>query len=336
MIESTEFTREKLVNTTPKQYREILLILNDLTNLLTQKMSLHSSNNQFSNQVNFLDDFVSLDLNNMSSFGQANNQLTTNSNDELFSRKIQLLEDPNYFKEFRNAIDYSSSGNSVLIPSDLAKVFKSIIESSNSNSSDLNSQFRMLSNENLLNMLQENLKKCNEQLDNFKKESGEIKEGVLVNLIDDKDKINELNTKFLNSLNEIHQVLNRFNSSWVNSMNKVRQEPISEIGCNKYGDAADLGVESKLGQLFRNRNELYENVKQLKKIFCDWSSFLKQQKDRQIDYEKNCDLVQKNNVEKTLNEIEVFESRIKQCLTLIGHNSIFSNENKSIEKLLHI
>jgi hypothetical protein len=74
----------------------------------------------------YVEDFFAFDPIS-SQFPQA---MPKNSNaqfDEMFAKKIQILDDPNFIREYRNIISHSSTS---LIPPDMARLIKSINENS--------------------------------------------------------------------------------------------------------------------------------------------------------------------------------------------------------------
>ncbi len=82
--------------------------------------------------------------------------------EEQFLNKMQLFDDPNFYKELKTIQQYSN--NSGLIPSDLAKIIKNI----NENSSYFeNVQFneKTSKKEDFLCLIQEELKNLREQVE---------------------------------------------------------------------------------------------------------------------------------------------------------------------------
>jgi hypothetical protein len=135
---------ERLMNTTTKYYKDLLLILNDLTSLIRIKQSLTNnepsapqvsatttSNNQ-NNLLFLLDDFITFDFNNGNNFTGSNQSCGSNNLDDVLTKKIQILDDENFLREFKNTLIPS---NLSLIPNDLIRLVKTI----NENSSYLNS-----------------------------------------------------------------------------------------------------------------------------------------------------------------------------------------------------
>jgi hypothetical protein len=114
IVDVHEFGIDRLLNTNLKNSKELLLILNDLCNLLQNKMnsqSLHS------------DEIFSLELISSAPI-QSNEGDYLNEN---IYKKSQILDDINFFKEY-NAI--LNNLNTSTIPSDVNRIIRKINETS--------------------------------------------------------------------------------------------------------------------------------------------------------------------------------------------------------------
>ena len=101
--------------------------------------------------MNLIDDYGSFEFHNTSTASTLYaNQM---SNEDLFGKRLQLLDDSAFFREYRNIVDISSSSSNLLIPSDLIKVFKNIIENSNYIKSESSNQLKTFSKEDLLKLM---------------------------------------------------------------------------------------------------------------------------------------------------------------------------------------
>ncbi len=135
---------ERLLNTTTKWYKDLLLILNDLTCLIRIKQNLTNngpsppsiSTTSSSNQNNLLfllDDFITFDFNN----GTCSNQSTDSNNiDDALTKKMQILDDENFYREFKNLSITSTYSSNSLIPNDFIRLVKTINENSKYLSTD--------------------------------------------------------------------------------------------------------------------------------------------------------------------------------------------------------
>ena len=117
MITLTELSQEKLVNPDQKTFKNLILILDDLAQMLKRKLNTNQ---------HYVEDFFTFDP-IQSQFPQAVPKNGTAQFDELFAKRIQILDDPNFIREYRNVISHSLNS---LIPSDMARVIKSINENS--------------------------------------------------------------------------------------------------------------------------------------------------------------------------------------------------------------
>ena len=117
MISLTELSQEKLVNPDQKTFKNLILILDDLAKMLKTKLNTNQ---------HYVDDFFAFDP-IQSQFPQAIPKNGTAQFDEMFAKKIQILDDPNFIREYRNIISHNLNS---LIPSDMARVIKSINENS--------------------------------------------------------------------------------------------------------------------------------------------------------------------------------------------------------------
>ena len=142
-VDPVEFSKEKLLNTGAKSYKELLLILNEIVELiLHKKNNLSNTNNE-----------ISISLTNNFNF------------EETLQKKIQILDNPIFFKEFHNLIQSASQSN---IPSDLIK----LIRSTNENSSYISMStqaIKSMKKEEICNILKEKLTSVKEKIDKNQK-----------------------------------------------------------------------------------------------------------------------------------------------------------------------
>ena len=133
MIDTSELTIEKLVSTSQDTYELLLFILNDLVKMICFNADPSKS---VKNQHHFLidDDFNSLDpiLSQTIGFQTYTPGLQTAENAykhsiEDFHRRMQVLDDANYLKEYRNILESRSES---LIPPDMKRLITKINESS--------------------------------------------------------------------------------------------------------------------------------------------------------------------------------------------------------------
>lgn len=118
LIDLNEFNIERLINSNSKSYKDLLLILNDLNDLVQNKTYSQSCNPE---------DIFSLDL--LATAGQMNH-LHSNEGEyfnEILSKKIQILDDPNFFREYRSILQYMTTSS---IPSEMNRIIKVVNEQS--------------------------------------------------------------------------------------------------------------------------------------------------------------------------------------------------------------
>ncbi len=123
---------DRLVNTNPKTFKDVLLLLNDLANCVKPDSSPNT--NTLSSTLKtpglnlLLDDFLTFEFPNTAKACQPADWLEL---DDLLSKKITVLDDENCLREFKNMMMINKSRNFVsLIPNDLARVVKTINEHS--------------------------------------------------------------------------------------------------------------------------------------------------------------------------------------------------------------
>jgi len=160
LIDPSEFTSEKLVNSNAKNIKTLVLILCDLNNLLYTK---HNSQQQPAN----VDDILSSSYEFIESgCNQFQQQPTTNTSyfDELFSKKIQIFDDNNFMKEFRTiTVQVPNS----YLPQDVSRVIKNINENSTYLISHQNTQ--PLLKEELVALLEKELMNLKDQIKTYQK-----------------------------------------------------------------------------------------------------------------------------------------------------------------------
>lgn len=113
---------KRFLNTNKRHLDELITILDDLVQMIEADDSGKSKDA-------FVDDTLSLDFTNQLGFQTNNNfsQQANNSNDELLSRKLQILDDAGLYQEFRCLLQY---GNVGLIPPDMTRIIKCMNETS--------------------------------------------------------------------------------------------------------------------------------------------------------------------------------------------------------------
>lgn len=134
---------ERLINTTTKYYKDLLLILNDLTCLIrikhnltntstsaTQITSTTLANGNQNNLLFLLDDFITFDFNNGNNLAGSNQSSDSTNIDDLLTKKNLVLDDENFLREFKNILTPSTNSSVSLIPNDLIRLVKTINENS--------------------------------------------------------------------------------------------------------------------------------------------------------------------------------------------------------------
>jgi hypothetical protein len=169
------------VSTTSSVYREHVLILHDLLQSYGSSLSSssQSSNNSLlkcQQQAQAFDDFLPFDLNlSMISLNQMQQQQPQQpqptGDDNSFHKKIKLLEDLNYIKEYRNLIN-TSGGNSSgggaltsgLIPSELSRIVKAYSEAASSYDTTCGGA-KKLKKDDLIALVQSQIAKVTDQIE---------------------------------------------------------------------------------------------------------------------------------------------------------------------------
>lgn len=274
-------------------------------------LPLKSSSHQF----NMIDDFNSFDMSMSSnSFLQSPLAYQPENFEETFSKKIQILEDPNYLKEYRNIIQNNSSS---LIPSDLLRVIKALNE--NSVYPENIPSIKNIKKEELITFLETQLNDLKDRVEKNRKELVEngSSEIALVKIAEEENELYEMNVKLERDLEEIKHSLNDFSQSCSTIVGQKIQKS------SLLSDFDDLGFESSLGKRFQEFYNYYENFKKvfqrirkhfklrnfstnnflilkITRFFRDWSCFIKSQIEKQIDYETNSVLLENNNLQSFL------------------------------------
>jgi len=123
---------EKLTNVSNETLELLLYVLNDLLNMIASKTE--TIQNTASNRHHFIeDDFHTLDpvllqksfLNPFPAYGQVDERKKYLEN---FNRRLQILDDPNYIREYKNILESKCES---LIPPDKVRLISSINENSN-------------------------------------------------------------------------------------------------------------------------------------------------------------------------------------------------------------
>lgn len=242
LVDPIDFNKSKLLNTTSKNFKEILLILDDLGKLLPKRI------------VTNMDDF-SFDLSMTSSFLPNVKSAKIEENDDLFEKKIQIFDDMNFFQEYRSIIQSGSSSS--LIPSDLSRVIKNI----NSNSTYFESVpiGKMTKNE-LIPILETYLENLNRKIENNQAilKSNNTDNLNLVQLEENGNEFADRNVKLEQYLEQISNYLKRFQefSKDVVDDSDPQQEDLKSLN--------EFKPESSLEQNFE---KFYSLINDYKKVF---------------------------------------------------------------------
>jgi hypothetical protein len=147
IVDVNEFNRDRLMNTTTKTYKDLVLILTSMTSILIGK----------DHQTNCLDDdLITYDL-NLSMQNQHQPYSGRKGSEEKLGKKIQLLEDINYMKEFRNIVQPEQN----LIPPEMVRVIKTIAE----NGAYFENVGKSIKKEELLNLLDNRLNELKQKIE---------------------------------------------------------------------------------------------------------------------------------------------------------------------------
>lgn len=304
LINPSDFTVEKLINTTGKFYKTTLLILDDLNNLLQNKLI-----SQFSSA----DDIFSYDL--IASGAQQFHSPNADSNyfDELFAKKIQLFDDNMLIKEYRTVIQPHSS----LLPSDLNRMIKTI----NENSSYLdNFQYtKTMKKEELIEFLNKEISNLETQIEQRQKNTAIDIDKEPEDLIADtnKDRMNEPLIEYNADLIETTRLLKDFNqfvSDVQNSLNSSKNNNSTQLF-----DMDCFGVESNLGKNFQDLTIVTKKLKEISKLFSDWSKFITQQSKCKQEYQESS-LFLENDIDKIKFEMNQIENQLKGYLNILGYD----------------
>ena len=318
-IDPVDFQKEKLLSTSIKNYKEILLILNDLCEMILQKANSTQQNNSAPKQI---------DISFQTPKVASHRNLEQTQSDLEFAKITQIFDDPTYLKEFRYMLyQLSSSTAGGPIPSDLQKAIRTINESS----AYLDYSYQMVRNakkEDLMAILESKRKSVLTELAKHSNALiGEIKEGEPIDLSEDQNKFNNLNSRFESHLSELCLSLNEFMSSFETKLSKEATNGSSD---KTYGS-------SDLGARFYELSQLSQSFKSISKYFKDWSTFIFKQMGKHNEYEEKCELFHNGNIQKLFAEYEELEANFSHCLSLLGCNSILTDGatiTKSIERIL--
>lgn len=153
LIDHTDFTMEKLINSKIEYYKITLLIINELNNLLISAQA-----SQYD-----IDDIFSYDIQQFQPSSSETDYFA-----EIFSKKILLFEDPMFIKEYRSVVQ----PNKTLIPSDLNRLIKNI----NENSKYLNnySYSKTVKKEDFVQFLTSELDNLEKQISSYDNKLNEV------------------------------------------------------------------------------------------------------------------------------------------------------------------
>lgn len=249
IVDPFDFTKDKLFNTTQKNYKELLLILDDVSKLLPSKFTSTASN---------LDDFLSFELsmNSNTSF-LPNIPTAKNENfDEIFSKKIQIFDDPNYLSEYRSIVQPGPASS--LIPSDLMRVIKNI----NASSSYIDNiqMTKTVKKEDLILSLESRLEDLRREIEHNHIILGSNNDANLLKIEDDNNEFYERNVKLEGYLEEI--------SSYVTGFKELTKDYLTNEkyleNTNSISDFNEFKVETSLGTNFQRFYEKIENYQKVK------------------------------------------------------------------------
>ena len=138
---------DKLLNTDKTNYKNILLVIDDLVGVLLQKYSYQEAN---------YEDSINLDLTNIELKTAADPEVQA----ERFSRKIQFLEDAHFLREFNS---FQQAGTQSLIPTELKILLKCLNESVQANESYPS---KIQKKEELIEFIESQIEKMNQKIEN--------------------------------------------------------------------------------------------------------------------------------------------------------------------------
>ncbi|RNA07183.1 hypothetical protein BpHYR1_004296 [Brachionus plicatilis] len=238
-VDPVDFNKSKLLNTSTKNFKEVLLILDDLGKFLPKR------------SVTTLDDFT-FDFSMTSSFLPSVPSAKSEENDEAFERKMQIFDDANFFTEYRSIVQPGSSSS--LIPSDLSRVIKNI----NANSTYFESiQASKMTRSDLVPSLEECLEKVQKEIEHNQSilKSSNDSNFNLVQLEENSDEFAQRNAKLERYLEEIGSYLNNFREMSKSVLDGEDSQAEHEANWNEFKP------ESKLEQNFEKFYSLIEDYK---------------------------------------------------------------------------
>lgn len=128
LLDINEFNNEKLLSSQAKHYKEILLILKELVELIQSKYSsTHRYNPKFMDDETFAYELINPNNNNNNHQSQAATAEHSQNEEANLNRRLQILDDPSFYHEYRNLIQYGSAS---LIPPNLLRIVKCLNENS--------------------------------------------------------------------------------------------------------------------------------------------------------------------------------------------------------------
>jgi hypothetical protein len=117
IIDLNDFGTDRLLCSTSKNYKELILILSHLNELVQNKIHLQNSN---------AEDLFSLDLMSTTAIHARTNESDLLS--EIITKRLQITDDFNFFKEYQSILQH---GVSNYIPNDMVRSIKLINFNSN-------------------------------------------------------------------------------------------------------------------------------------------------------------------------------------------------------------
>lgn len=293
LVDLCEFTPEKFLNS--KFYKEILLILNDLNDLFHNKTHSHTTHNH---------DIFDLDLIAVDTHTNDGNYLS-----EILSKRIQMLDDANFYREYRSVLQHLSTS---VVPSDMQRIIKVV----NENSTYSISFDKNLKREELIELISQEISSVDDQIEKINQNLNQFD---LVSIDEGKKeaKLNSIND-FKSELVEAITHIKEFNS-FVDSLTRKSNENES---------SKPTGVESNFGKSFFDFQSAYNQFLKFKNTLIEWSNILKFHSERLAEF-KASNLVEPVFYEATIN----CNQNLKQCSELLGHNmsSIPSNSKLNLD-----
>jgi hypothetical protein len=322
MIETNDLDLYKLSNVTPETFELLYFIINDLL----ENIRLNSNMNIENYQANFLvdEDFQ----NTLDPILLQQSTILWPSQDptlpidnkcslERFNRKIQVLDNPSYLREYRNILESTSES---LIPPNRGRLISSITESSQY-LSQVKINPKVNNNIDATNaFIQSVLQKLIEDVDTKKKilQSKIQSDGILIELNQETES-DKQNGRLDNSLTQIQRYLGDFKEKLVEILRDISSKKPSK-SLNTSNMLVD--VDSNLGASFNQLSKSYDQFNKIVNYFNQWSSLITNQNQKAREYEEKSDLLKKMDLPVLFESINEFNKGLNDCLNLCGENFV--------------